>query len=116
MTLSSFGEIRVYPTTDKMPEATPTANASPGDITAKLAAVPIATPPARVAFCTSTLQNSPPRIRFDATKAVTHEPTSERRVAMRQRSWSSATAGAETNEGQKTKRKIVPIIANKSEW
>ena len=53
-----------------------------------------------VAFCTSTIENLPPRSHSEATKALTHEPVSERVVAMMARCWSCGPAGEATKEGQ----------------
>ena len=85
------------------------ASASAGDMTARLAAEPMATPPARVAFCTSTIENLPPRSQREATKAETQEPVSESVVAMTARSWSCGPAGEATKDGQYTLREATDM-------
>eukprot|EP01139_Manchomonas_bermudensis_P015133 Amastigsp_a509548_95.p4 type:complete len:114 gc:universal Amastigsp_a509548_95:1220-879(-) len=77
------------------------------------ATAPTATPPARVAFCTSTMKNlRSRRKKLEPTNAANADAQRQSIVLVTARlRWLPPTEGAALNDGQKQKRNSVPIMA-----
>eukprot|EP00754_Rhynchopus_humris_P032166 Rhum_TRINITY_DN15381_c7_g1::Rhum_TRINITY_DN15381_c7_g1_i1::g.154758::m.154758 len=110
---SRAGWTITYPTTDTMPATKPIRRDGQASTTRSLP-LPIATPPASVAFWMSTIENLPPRRTNDMRKAPVVDEVIAITVLITTRFLAVPEASAPLNDGQNTNRNSVPTIAKVS--